>query len=323
MGPEVSPGRAAAAGVLGTEAAAGPPPPARAESAVLAAAGCSGGGDAGPLHHCPPGALCPRSRPDGHRLAAARSPRRHRTAGAALIGAARSPALSAWLRSAVRPPCPQRSSAPQDARRAGSPQLRQDLGARDRGPRSRGERGSHARRPERPGSPRDLLAPCEMSSDGSSRTAPFGARRPRGILACGHIHHCREDAVPCRGSPSAAQLTVVIVHVSFLAWVSPHTHWIPHAHPGGPRGLLISHDLVQPRAAMPESAALTASRPPRCPPLLDWSPARDLLCLDDPVKAQGQTRLHWELLEVRTSATNVGGHQLAHSRCFPGHTVKL
>lgn len=35
---------------------------------------------------------------------------------------------------------------------------------RDRGPRSRGERGSHARRQERPGSPRDLLAPSEMSS---------------------------------------------------------------------------------------------------------------------------------------------------------------
>nr|XP_017202093.2 uncharacterized protein LOC108177747 isoform X1 [Oryctolagus cuniculus] len=90
--------------------------------------------------------------------------------------------------------------------------------------------------------------------------APPSPARRRGVTCS--LDLLGEDAIPCRGSPSAAQLTVVIVHGSFLAWVSPHTHWIPHAHPGGPRGLPISQDLVQPRAAVPESAALTASRPP-------------------------------------------------------------
>nr|CAI9713964.1 unnamed protein product [Rangifer tarandus platyrhynchus] len=80
-------------GAVGTQAAAGPPPPSPppgAKSAVLAAAGAAAAGGAEALHHCSGlagGAPLPRSRPDGHLPAAARSQRRDSTRP--LIGAER------------------------------------------------------------------------------------------------------------------------------------------------------------------------------------------------------------------------------------------
>ncbi|XDA81671.1 hypothetical protein R6Z07F_011602 [Ovis aries] len=78
-------------GAVGTQAAARPPPPSPppgAKSAVLAAAGAAAAGGAEALHHCSGlagGAPLPRSRPDGHLPAAARSQRRDSTRP--LIGA--------------------------------------------------------------------------------------------------------------------------------------------------------------------------------------------------------------------------------------------